>query len=128
MCLKGEPRLRARPLDHPCKTRRREGRTTFRGEDEGGLELLLAVKPAQCPQLVTDDGVNPSWFAGLAGIQVHGPSAGPPVRRPSSRAGRPPGSSWRPGDCSVFTAPCYQCFWHCLDQQRKRLAEARRGV
>jgi len=60
--LEAEPRLSSRPLNHAGETCGRKRRTAFRGEYEGRLGLLLALKPPQGAQLVTNDGVG-AWGA-----------------------------------------------------------------
>jgi hypothetical protein len=51
MCLEPEPSLHPCPIQHSSEAGRRERTTTFAGEDEGALGLLLTLKTAESPSL-----------------------------------------------------------------------------
>ena len=53
--LKAKLGLDACPLDHAGEAGGRERRAAFRGEDEGRLGLLLALKPPQGAQFIAED-------------------------------------------------------------------------
>jgi len=86
--LEAELRPDTSALNHPGETCGREWRPPLRGEHEGRLGVLLALEPPQSSQLVPNDRVRAgSAMLGPTDVQG-GRSAGPPARKPSSRACR----------------------------------------
>ncbi len=80
--LEAELRPDTSALNHPGETCGRGG------EHEGRLGVLLALEPPQSSQLVPNDRVRAgSAMLGPTDVQG-GRSAGPPARKPSSRACR----------------------------------------
>jgi hypothetical protein len=58
--LEGQVGLPARPFDHAGEASGAERRSAFRGEHEGRLGFLLALKPPQRPQFIPEDRMG-AW-------------------------------------------------------------------
>src|ERR1035437_6047006 len=72
--LEGQLGLPARPFDHAGEASRTERCPAFRGEHEGRLGFLLALKPPQRPKLVPEDRMgagrallDPAYVQGRSG-------------------------------------------------------------